>query len=96
MDTKEIKLSDGTILTPANPLMSKEDIQEFSKMISSPECQNHMLNQAQKQLYDSLGFSSPNPPKNLMVKEQSKTNKLIELSNKQISDLQNQLKNSET
>lgn len=95
MDIKETKLNDGTILTPIESLFSKEQTQKLSEMINSPEYQNYAANQMQKQLYEKLGLDKkPDLPKNIMVEKQSKTNELIELTNEQIWELQNQLKDS--
>ena len=78
MNIKETKLNDGTILTPVEPLFSKEQTQKISEMINSPEYQNYAANQMQKQLYEKLGLDKkPDLPKNFMVEKQSKTNELI-------------------
>ena len=49
----------------------------------------------QEQIYKNLGFDkNPKFPKNKMLEQQEKTNKLIEQANNQISKLQNQLSDS--
>lgn len=94
MDAKEIKLSNGTILTLEYP--DKQMI-NFSEMMNSPEYQNYVTNQMKEQLYKNLGFDKkPKQLKNVMVEKQSKTNELLESTNEQILELQNQLKNSQT
>ena len=93
MDTKEIKLADGTILTPVK--YSDEQMKKFSEMMNSPQYQNYAANQMKEQLYKNLGFNKkPEQPKNVMVEKQSETNELIEFTNEQILELQNQLKDS--
>lgn len=95
MDTKEIKLADGKILTPVKPLLSDEQMQKASKTTNSPEYQNYAANQMKERLYKNLGFNEkPEQPKNVMVEKQSETNKLLESTNEQILELQNQLKDS--
>ena len=91
MDTKEIKLDNGRILTPVE--YPKEQMRKLSEIVNSPEYQNYAASQIQKQLYENLGLNKPiQPPKNLMVEEQKQTNELIEFTNEQILELQNQLK----
>ncbi len=93
MDTKEIKLADGTILTPVE--YPDEQMKKFSEMMNSPQYQNYAANQMKEQLYKNLGFNEkPEQPKNVMVGKQSETNELIEFMNEQILELQNQLKDS--
>lgn len=93
MDTKEIKLADGTILTPVE--YPDEQMKKLSEMMNSPQYQNYAANQMQEQLYKNLGFNEkPEQPKNVMVEKQSETNELIEFTNEQILELQNQLKDS--
>lgn len=93
MDTKEIKLADGTILTPVE--YPDEQMKKFSEMMNSPQYQNYAANQMKEQLYKNLGFNEkPEQPKNIMVEKQSETNELIESTNEQILELQNQLKDS--
>lgn len=93
MDTKEIKLADGTILTPVE--YPNEQMKKLSEMMNSPQYQNYAANQMQEQLYKNLGFDKkPKQPKNVMVEKQSETNELLEATNEQILELQNQLKNS--
>lgn len=93
MDTKEIKLADGTILTPVE--YPDEQMKKFSEMMNSPKYQNYAANQMQEQLYKNLGFDKkPKQPKNVMVEKQSETNELLESTNEQILELQNQLKDS--
>lgn len=94
MDTKEIKLADGTILTPVE---YPEQMKKFSEMMNSPQYQNYAANQMKEQLYKNLGFNEkPEQPKNVMVEKQSETNELLETTNGQILELQNQLKDSKT
>lgn len=93
MDTKEIKLTDGTILTPVE--YPDEQMKKFSEMMNLPQYQNYAANQMQEQLYKNLGFNEkPEQPKNIMVEKQSETNELLESTNEQILELQNQLKDS--
>ena len=93
MDTKEIKLADGTILTPVE--YPDEQMKKLSEMMNSPQYQNYAANQMKEQLYKNLGFNEkPEQPKNIMVEKQSETNELIESTNEQILELQNQLKDS--
>lgn len=93
MDTKEIKLADGTILTPVE--YPDEQMKKFSEMMNSPQYQNYAANQMKEQLYKNLGFDKkPEQPKNVMVEKQSETNELLETTNEQILELQNQLKDS--
>ena len=93
MDTKEIKLADGTILTPVE--YPNEQMKKLSEMMNSPRYQNYAANQMQEQLYKNLGFDKkPKQPKNVMVEKQSETNELLEATNEQILELQNQLKDS--
>lgn len=93
MDTKEIKLADGIILTPVED--PDEQMKKFSEMMNSPQYQNYTANQMQEQLYKNLGFNEkPKQPKNVMVEKQSETNELLESTNEQILELQNQLKDS--
>lgn len=93
MDTKEIKLADGTILTPIE--YPDEQMKKFSEMMNSPKYQNYAANQMQEQLYKNLGFDKKSKqPKNVMVEKQSETNELLESTNEQILELQNQLKDS--
>lgn len=93
MDTKEIKLADGTILTPVE--YPDEQMKKFSEMMNSTQYQNYAANQMQEQLYKNLGFNEkPEQPKNVMVEKQSETNELLESTNEQILKLQNQLKDS--
>lgn len=93
MDTKEIKLADGTILTPIE--YSDEQMKKLSEMMNSPQYQNYTASQMREQLYKNLGFDKkPKQPKNVMVEKQSETNELIEFTNEQILELQNQLKDS--
>lgn len=93
MDTREIKLTDGKILTHVK--YPDEQMKKFSEMMNSPQYQNYAANQMQEQLYKNLGFDKkPDQPKNVMVEKQSKTNELLESTNEQILELQNQLKDS--
>ncbi len=93
MDTKEIKLADGKILTPVE--YPDEQMKKLSEMMNSPQYQNYATNQMKEQLYKNLGFNEkPEQPKNVMVEKQSETNELIEFTNEQIFELQNQLKDS--
>ena len=93
MDTKEIKLADGTILTPVE--YPDEQMKKISEMMNSSQYQNYAANQMQEQLYKNLGFDKkPEQPKNVMVEKQSETNELLETTNEQILELQNQLKDS--
>lgn len=93
MDTKEIKLANGKILTPVG--YPDEQMKKFSEMMNSPQYQNYAANQMKEQLYKNLGFNEkPEQPKNVMVEKQSETNELIEFTNEQILELQNQLKDS--
>jgi hypothetical protein len=95
MNTKEIKLADGKILTPVKPLLSDEQMQKASETINSPEYQNYAVSQIKEQIYKNLGFNEkPEQPKNIMIEKQSETNKLLESTNEQILELQNQLKDS--
>lgn len=92
MDTKD-KLADGTILTPVE--YPNEQMKKLSEMMNSPQYQNYAANQMQEQLYKNLGFDKkPKQPKNVMVEKQSETNELLEATNEQILELQNQLKDS--
>ena len=93
MNTKEIKLADGKILTPVE--YPGEQMKKFSEMMDSPQYQNYAANQMKEQLYKNLSFNEkPEQPKNIMVEKQSETNELIEFTNEQILELQNQLKDS--
>ena len=95
MDTKEIKLADGTILKPVEPLLSEGQSQKLYEMITSPDYKNYATSQMQKQIYENLGLNKPiQQPKNQIVEEQKQTNELIEFTNEQILELQNQLKDS--
>lgn len=55
MDTKEIKLADGTILTPVE--YPDEQMKKFSEMMNSPQYQNYAANQMKERLYKNLGFN---------------------------------------
>lgn len=93
MDTKEIKLADGTILTPVE--YPDEQMKKFSEMMNSPQYQNYTADRMKEQLYKNLGFNEkPKQPKNVMIEKQSETNELLEATNEQILELQNQLKDS--
>lgn len=93
MDTKEIKLADGTILTSVE--YPDEQMKKFSEMMNSPQYQNYAANQMREQLYKNLGFDEkPEQPKNVMLEKQFETNELLEVTNEQILELQNQLKDS--
>lgn len=93
MDTKEIKLDDGKILTSVE--YPDEQMKKLSEMMNSPQYQNYVANQMKEQLCKNLGFNEkPEQPKNVMVEKQSETNELIEFTNEQILELQNQLKDS--
>ena len=93
MGTKEIKLADGKILTPVE--YPDEQMKKFSEMMNSQQYQNYAANQMKEQLYKNLGFNEkPEQTKNVMVEKQSETNKLLESTNEQILELQNQLKDS--
>lgn len=93
MNTKEIKLADGKILTPVE--YPDEQMKKLSEMMNSPQYQNYAANQMKEQLYKNLGFNEkPEQPKNVMVEKQSETNELLEATNEQILELQNQLKDS--
>lgn len=92
MDTKD-KLAEGTILTPVE--YPNEQMKKLSEMMNSPQYQNYAANQMQEQLCKNLGFDKkPKQPKNVMVEKQSETNELLEATNEQILELQNQLKDS--
>lgn len=92
MDTKEIKLDNGAILKPVEPLLSDEQMQKFSEMMNSPEYKNYAVSQMQEQIYKNLGLNKPiQQPKNQMVEKQEQTNELIKFTNEQILELQNQL-----
>lgn len=93
MDTKDIKLADGTNLTLVE--YPDEKMEKLSEMINSPQYQDYTANQMKEQLYKNLGFNEkPKQPKNVMVEKQSETNELLEATNEQILELQNQLKDS--
>lgn len=96
-DEPAIKITtpNGIKLTPVKPLFTPEQEKQFMDSINSLESQNYFANKMQEQINESLGFGKLiQQPKNLMVEKQTETNKLIEFTNEQILELQNQLNES--
>lgn len=86
---------DGVELTPVNVFGNKEQEEQFIKAINSSEYTNFTANKVQEQINKNLGLNKNiQQPKNLMIEKQIETNELIESTNKQLLELQNQLNDS--
>lgn len=76
-------------------ILTDEQMQSMTKTFNSQEYQNYAAYQIQEQIRQSLGLDKNMQfPKNQMVEEQERTNKLISQANDQILKLQNQLDDS--
>lgn len=86
---------DGVELTPVNVFGSKEQEEQFIKAMNYSEYTNFTANKVQEQINKNLGLNKTiQQPKNLMIEKQIETNELIESTNKQLLELQNQLNDS--
>lgn len=92
MDTKEIKLADGKILTPVKPLLSDEQMQKSSETINSPQYQNYAANQMKKQIYKSLKQNNIPNFENPIVTELKTANRKIDELSEQLDYSNTQLK----
>lgn len=87
MDTKEIVVVDGSILTSVEYL--DEQMKKLSEMMNSPEYQNYAVNQTQEQIYKSLKQNNIPDFENPVVTE-------LKTANIKIDELSNQLDYSNT
>lgn len=92
MDTKEIKLADGKILTPVKPLLSDEQMQKASEMINSPEYQNYATSQIKEQTYKNLKQNNIPDFENPVVAELKTANSKIDELSEQLNYSNIQLK----
>lgn len=92
MDTKEIKLADGKILTPVKPLLSDEQMQKASEMINSPEYQNYATSQIKEQTYKNLKQNNIPDFENPVVTELKTANSKIDELSEQLDYSNIQLK----
>ncbi len=92
MDTKEIKLADGKILTPVKPLLSDEQMQKASETINSPEYQNYVASQIKEQTYKNLKQNNIPDFENPVVTELKTTNSKIDELSEQLDYSNIQLK----
>lgn len=92
MDTKEIKLADGKILTPVKPLLSDEQMQKASEMINLPEYQNYAASQIKEQTYKNLKQNNIPDFENPVVTELKTTNSKIDELSEQLDYSNIQLK----
>ena len=92
MDTKEIKLADGKILTPVKPLLSDEQMQKASEMINSPEYQNYATSQIKEQTYKNLKQNNIPDFENPVVTELKTANSKIDELSEQLDYSNTQLK----
>lgn len=58
MDTKEIKLTDGTILTPVE--YPDKQMKKLSEIMNSPKYQNYAANQMKERLYEKFPLNHQN------------------------------------
>ena len=89
MNTKEIKLDDGKILTPVKPPFSEEQLQKASEMMNSPQYQNYAANQIKEQTHKNLKQNNIPNFENPVVTE-------LKTANIKIDELSNQLDYSNT
>lgn len=92
MDTKEIKLADGKILTPVKPLLSDEQMQKSSETINSPQYQNYAANQMKEQIYKSLKQNNIPNFENPIVTELKTANRKVDELSEQLDYSNTQLK----
>lgn len=92
MNTKEIKLADGKILTLVKPLLSDEQTQKVSETINSPEYQNYAASQIKEQTYKNLKQNNIPDFENPVVTELKTANSKIDELSKQLDYSNIQLK----
>ena len=89
MNTKEIKLDDGTILTPVKSPFSEEQLQKASEMMNQPQYQNYAANQIKEQTYKKRKQNNIPNFENPVVTE-------LKTANGKINELSGQLDYSNT
>ena len=90
MNTKEIKLADGKILTPIE--YPGEQMKKFSEMMDSPQYQNYTANKMKEQTYKNLKQNNIPDFENPVVTELKTANSKIDELSEQLDYSNTQLK----